>query len=81
MEINQEENIVENVGEDEQDSDALEKYQISSYGADYPVDGLVKRYSDGSISIPPFQRGYVWPLNKASRFVESLLLGVCPTNK
>ena len=52
------------------------KYSITAYGADYPVDGLVRRIADGSIFIPSFQRGFVWNLPKASRFVESLLLGL-----
>lgn len=52
------------------------KYSITSYGADYPVDGLVKRMAAGDIFIPPFQRGYVWSLTQASRFIESLLLGL-----
>ena len=52
------------------------QYKITSYGADYPVDGLVKRISDGDIIIPSFQRGYVWSATEASRFVESLLLGL-----
>lgn len=52
------------------------EYAISSYGADYPVDGLVKRINAGSIYIPSFQRSYVWNVYRASRFVESLLLGL-----
>lgn len=52
------------------------RYAITSYGADYPVDGLVKRINDESIYVPPFQRGYVWSMKQASRFVESLLLGL-----
>jgi hypothetical protein len=52
------------------------KYSITSYGADYPVDSLVKRISMDDILIPKFQRGYVWSLKEASRFVESLLLGL-----
>ncbi len=51
-------------------------YAITSYGADYPVDGLVKRMQSKSIYIPPFQRSYVWNQYRASRFVESLLLGL-----
>src|SRR5689334_19231216 len=59
---------------------------IASYGADYPVDGLVKRLIDGSITIPTFdpatdaggtkgfQRKYVWTFRQADRFIESLLL-------
>lgn len=52
------------------------KYSISSYGADYPVDGLVRRVRAGDIIVPKFQRGFVWSLKEASRFVESLLLGL-----
>lgn len=52
------------------------RYAISSYGADYPVDGLVKRLKEGDVYVPPFQRSYVWSLRDASRFIESLLLGL-----
>ena len=52
------------------------RYRISSYGADYPVDGLVKRLRQGDIDVPTFQREFVWPLPQASRFIESLLLGL-----
>ncbi len=61
---------------DEVDEVVPFKYSITSYGADYPVDGLVKRISTQDITIPKFQRGYVWSLKEASRFVESLLLGL-----
>jgi len=52
------------------------KYSITSYGADYPVDSLVKRLKQGVIFIPNFQRSYVWNINQASRFIESLILGL-----
>jgi len=52
------------------------RYAIFSYGADYPVDSLVKRIRDGSIYVPKFQREFVWDIKDASRFVESLLLGL-----
>jgi len=52
------------------------QYSITSYGADYPVDGLVKRLKNQDIIIPPFQREYIWSIDRASRFVESLLLGL-----
>jgi len=52
------------------------KYDITSYGADFPVDGLVKRINNGDIYVPSFQRSYVWNITKASRFIESLLLGL-----
>jgi hypothetical protein len=52
------------------------KFWITSYGADYPVDGLVKRIESGDIYVPKFQRGFVWNYYQASRFIESLLLGL-----
>ncbi len=63
--------------QDEQDEEiASVQYEISTYGADYTVDGLVKRLQKGDIFIPDFQRDYVWNLAEASRLVESLLLGL-----
>jgi uncharacterized protein with ParB-like and HNH nuclease domain len=62
---------------DEKDeSQAIVIYDISSYGADYDVEGLVKRLDRGDIFIPSFQRDYVWNQVEASRLVESLLLGL-----
>ncbi len=61
---------------DEADEVVPFQYSVTSYGADYPVDGLVKRIAMKDIIIPSFQRGYVWSLKEASRFVESLLLGL-----
>lgn len=61
------------------DEDTVEenlRYEITSYGADYDVEGLVKRLRNGDVKIPDFQRGYVWPIKQASRFIESLLLGL-----
>jgi hypothetical protein len=52
------------------------RYNIEAYGADYPIDGLVKRLAEGHILIPTFQREFVWSYGQASRFVESLLLGL-----
>lgn len=75
METDVNENI-EDAFEEEMEETIPFIYSITSYGADYPVDGLVKRIRDGSVFIPPFQRAYVWTLRDASRFVESLLLGL-----
>ncbi|MBW4615320.1 MAG: DUF262 domain-containing protein [Desmonostoc vinosum HA7617-LM4] len=62
--------------EDEENEIIPFKYSITSYGADYPVDSLVNRLKNGSIYIPSLQRRYVWKLEQASRFIESLLLGL-----
>lgn len=54
----------------------LEKFTISSYGADYTVDTLVKRMRTGAFKIPEFQRKFVWTQKHASKFIESLLMGL-----
>ena len=51
-------------------------YNITSYGADYDVRGLVERLNKDDIIIPSFQRAYVWKQADASSFIESLLLGL-----
>lgn len=52
------------------------RYAITSYGADYPVDSLIPRLEKEVLFVPAFQRKFVWTLKQASRFVESLLLGL-----
>ena len=51
-------------------------YQINTFGADFTVDGLVVRFDRGDIYRPEFQRNFVWTLPQASKFVESILLGL-----
>ncbi len=70
--------LVEEGVEDEtkKEPENIVRFNISSYGADYTVDSLVKRLKAGAFFVPPFQRGYVWNHKQASRFIESLLLGL-----
>lgn len=74
---------------DEREEVAPLHYGITSYGADFPVDGLVKRMVNRDIVVPTFdpevddaelgvvgfQRDFVWSKSQADRFIESLLLG------
>lgn len=52
------------------------KYKITSFGADFLVDGLVDRFIKEDIYVPDFQRSFVWTRPQASRFIESILLGL-----
>ena len=67
--------LVDPIGNDEEVSQSF-RYGITSYGADMPVDALVKRLEQETIFVPTFQRKFVWTYIQASRFVESLLLGL-----
>jgi uncharacterized protein with ParB-like and HNH nuclease domain len=62
--------------EDEELSDENVVYQINTFGADYDVSGLVKRFENGTIYKPTFQRDFVWTLKQSSRFIESIILGL-----
>lgn len=61
---------------EDDETDGGLRFSITSYGADYPVDALVKRLNTGAIEIPKFQRGFVWTMPQSARFIESLLLGL-----
>lgn len=52
------------------------RLEVEYYGADFPVDTLVKRMAEKEFIIPGFQRKYVWKEEEASRFIETLLLGL-----
>lgn len=60
--------------EDEFSNDDL--FNIQSWGADPSVRELIAQYEDGDIIKPELQRNYVWDKKEASRFIESLLLGL-----
>ena len=65
--------------EDEAESDETVvpvRYDITSFGIDFDVDGLVRRLNSEDITIPIWQRLYVWSMRQASSFVESLLFGL-----
>jgi uncharacterized protein with ParB-like and HNH nuclease domain len=61
---------------DDEEITPVVSYDVSSYGADPEVEVLVNRIQRGDIIIPPFQRDYVWRHPEASKFIESLLLGL-----
>jgi len=65
-------------GEPTQDEEVVPSvsYDVTSYGSDPEVEGLVRRIQRGDILIPQFQRDYVWRQPEASKFIESLLLGL-----
>lgn len=60
---------------EEQEQDVL-SYQISSYPADITLKGYLDKWEEGQIEIPEFQRSYVWDQVKASKLIESFLLGL-----
>lgn len=74
--MNEYEDSVEQIsGEDEgYFDDSL--YNITSYGIDISFRELISWYKDGILEKPNMQRRYVWTHKEASRFVDSVLLGL-----
>ncbi|MGK7902518.1 MAG: DUF262 domain-containing protein [Hormoscilla sp.] len=70
--------IYDNLEDDSEDDDDIipSKFSIAVSRTDFDVEGLVRRMREGDIYIPDFQRSYVWKIKQASRFIESLLLGL-----
>src|ERR1041385_3735541 len=54
----------------------LQPYEILSYPADFTLEGLVKKWNDGEIKSPLLQRKYLWRIERASKLIESFLLGL-----
>lgn len=60
---------------EEAEQDVL-TYHISYYPADLTLKGYLDKYKHDQLIIPPFQRNYVWDQVKASKLIESFLLGL-----
>lgn len=51
-------------------------YNINSWGADFSFRELINMYDDDDLNKPELQRKYVWGKVEASRFIDSILLGL-----
>jgi uncharacterized protein with ParB-like and HNH nuclease domain len=68
---------LETILSEEKDQDLdVASYKINTYGTDFTVEILALKVKDNEIIIPPFQRRYVWTPKKASKLIESFLLGL-----
>lgn len=67
------EEILEEVNETYSNDDI---YNINSWGADLSFRELITMYDESELLKPELQRHYVWDKVEASRFIESLLLGL-----
>lgn len=61
--------------EEDKDTDTA-LYKINTYGVDFSLEVYANKINEGEISIPEFQRRYVWNHKKASKLIESFLLGL-----
>ena len=70
--------VTDDFFEEEQDigEEAIVEYDITTSPRDLTPANIVDMIDSGIIEIPLFQRNYVWDIKKASKLVESLILGL-----
>ena len=68
--------LVENSEDEDEHLGWSGDYDISVIPNDFNVSTLCDFLDKGAIIIPEFQRDYVWDRRKASRFIESIALGL-----
>ena len=67
--------VEESDSSDTESEDNL-SYDISHYPADITLEGYKSRFEKGSLLVPKYQRNYVWDQVRASKLIESFLLGL-----
>lgn len=75
--MNSKKDVIQHIREEDEDSysdDSL--FSIKTWGADLSFRELIQRYTDNELVKPELQRQYVWDRVEASRFIDSLLLGL-----
>ena len=58
------------------DEEQIDEYDITASPNDFNVTTIFNFLESGAVSIPGFQRNYVWDLGRASKLIESLILGL-----
>lgn len=52
------------------------QYEVVTYPADTTLDGYKDMWDRGELDVPEFQRAFVWDQARASKLIESFLLGL-----
>ena len=61
---------------DEEDEISVKEYNITSTPNDFNIQTIFSLIDNGVIKMPPFQRNYVWDEKRASKLIESIILGL-----
>ena len=68
--------LVEEEQEVEEPDGYIDEYDLTATPNDFNVMTINSFIETGAIQIPGFQRNFVWDIKKASKLIESLLLGL-----
>jgi len=59
-----------------EEEEAYVEFDIATYPSDYTLEILSNMLDSGEVTIPPYQRKYVWSITQASKLIESFLMGL-----
>jgi hypothetical protein len=65
-----------NIEDETEDDDVPISYDIATYPSDFTLAGIAQMWKDDDISIPDFQREFVWSIKQASLLIDSFLRGL-----
>ena len=68
--------IIEKIKDEQEGYSDDSLYNITSFGTDLSFREIVSMYKEGDLEKPEMQRKYVWNKSEASRFIDSILLGL-----
>lgn len=71
-----EEWYVDALGASEEAEPFVNEYDISSVPNDFNMTTIFNLIESGIVKIPDFQRNYVWDQKRASKLIESIILGL-----
>ena len=62
--------------ENNEEEIAIRPYEVDCLPNDYNITTLMSLIARGYMKIPSFQRNYVWKKDMASKFIESIIIGL-----
>ena len=65
-----------NIEKESEEDDISIRYDIATYPSDFTLAGITKMWVDKDITIPEFQREFVWSIRQSSLLIDSFLSGL-----
>ena len=67
---------LDNTEEVDDEITQIEEYELISSPNDFNISTIFNFIQSGAVKIPGFQRNYVWDIKRASKLIESIIIGL-----
>jgi len=61
---------------EDEDLSVIKEYDITTSPNDFNIKTMFDFVESGAVKIPGFQRNYVWDIKRASKLIESIIIGI-----